>query len=300
MKVVCFSKRITEIISSLYLFISKEGRTPLSPEPRSVARVQPSPDPAGGVPAQPRPCSPRRAHLCPRTDTTGGTSASQSAAGRQVTPRAARRATPGAAERVTNHPGGRGTSHPRGRRARCPAAQSHPRSSPQPRLRLRSHSLHGDGCSCCLTVRGEERGKAGGDSQSPAAACQGSFRGQRRGGGRPAALRTQLPSGLTSRPVRARHRPRANGSRRARGGGRCLPAGSRESRAPPSPAPPLAVPAGARRLPRPFQPAPYSRASVCSGVPGWGTRGKGLLGAASLLQRGHPRAHGTGLCPDGS
>lgn len=70
-KVVCFSKRITEIISSLYLFISTEGRTPLSPEPRSVARAEPSPDPPGGVPAQPRPRSPHRAHLGPRTDTPG-------------------------------------------------------------------------------------------------------------------------------------------------------------------------------------------------------------------------------------
>lgn len=102
---VCFSKRITEIISSLYLFISKEGRTPLSPEPRSVARVQPSRDPPGGVPAQPRPRSPRRAHLCPRTDTPGGY------------------LSPPAGGRGTSHPGGRGTSHPRG----CGTSRESPR-----------------------------------------------------------------------------------------------------------------------------------------------------------------------------
>lgn len=142
------------------------------------------------------PRSPGPAALAGLTcDPASGTSAPRPAAAGQVTPGTAGRAAPGTAGRVTTHPGGRETSRPRGRRANCPAAQSHPRSSPQPRLRLRSHSLHGDGCSCCLTVRGEERGKAWGDSQSPAAACHGCFCGQRRGGGCPVPLRTRLASG---------------------------------------------------------------------------------------------------------
>lgn len=121
MKVVCFSKRITEIISSLYLFISKKGRTPLSPEPRSVARAQPCPRRRGlrTAPARlPPPGSPLSPHRHPR-----GHLSHQPAAGRQVTrgqrdepPQGLRdesQVTPRAGGRVTRGAGGRTAPQPR-------------------------------------------------------------------------------------------------------------------------------------------------------------------------------------------
>lgn len=187
-KAVCFSKRITEILSSLYLFISKEGRTPLSPEPRSVARAQPSPAPASGAPHSPGP-APRAGLGSVPAPAAPGTSASQPEGLRdepQLTPRAGTRVTRGA--------GGRSAPQPR-------ATPDRPRSrgcAPTASAAMAAPAA--------LRCRGEQREEAGGRFPLSSGSVPGllprAAPGRRVPGSpqHPARLRTHLPPGPSAAP----------------------------------------------------------------------------------------------------